>query len=474
MSVAPDDTSGGHGVRRTRHIPRSAACHHESVDTRLPQADPVCDAATARHTAVHVRTPAPAGGPGVGGSGLRRCAILAARCRDPCLTTVCDPTPHLGANGIMKEVIAMPSEASPAPESLQTPRPRAALADDHASAVLERYLRDVRRFPVLSHARERALSQNLQESRQQWRHLLLEHLVHVPLVLAWGPRLHRVAGQMRRVVQQQDPPPQTVLALRASMRALLQDWEWQLVFLQQAWRRFDRAMMLATTTRQSRRALTYVATLGYSLAELGALWRDLSDVDSLAEQAKQAMVLHNLRLVLKVAGTLRAPGVPLSDLIQDDNPGLLRAVDGFDYRRNCKFSTYAVWWIRQAIHRGRAAQALVRVPEYLHADAQRVHRTYDAFITTHGHAPTAQDLAQRLGLPLARVQWSLDHPPEPLSLDSPVPGQGRTLQQVLPRYAHARERGGADPAHAASPHPARPGVLNITGDDHHLPVLWPG
>src|SRR5258707_1125260 len=129
----------------------------QAAVARLPQADPVCDAATVRHTAVHVRTPSPAGGPGVGGSGLRRCAVLAARCRDPCLTTVCDPTPHLGANGIMKEVIAMPSEASHAPESLQTPRPRAALADDHASAVLERYLRDVRRFPVLSHARERAL-----------------------------------------------------------------------------------------------------------------------------------------------------------------------------------------------------------------------------------------------------------------------------------------------------------------------------
>jgi RNA polymerase sigma factor (sigma-70 family) len=326
---------------------------------------------------------------------------------------------------------------------------------------LDRYLRDVRRLPLLSHAREQALGQQIQASRQQWQHLLLEHLVHVPLVLAWWPRLrrgalplttvchagspptadawhtalqdlHSLAGQMRRVVQQQDTPPQTVLALRATMRTLFQDWEWHLEFLQQAWRRFDRAITLATTTRQSRRALAYVATLGYSLAELSALRRDLSDCSSLAEQAKQELVLHNLRLVVRVASMFRSTGVPFSDMIQDGNLGLMRAVDSFDYRRNLKFSTYAVWWIRQAIHRSSASHALVRVPEYLHKDVHRVRRAYDAFVTTHGHAPTTQDMAQRLGIPLERVQRSLEYTPELISLDSPLPGQDRTLQQVLP------------------------------------------
>jgi RNA polymerase sigma factor (sigma-70 family) len=256
-----------------------------------------------------------------------------------------------------------------------------------------------------------------------------------PTADAWHTALqglHSLAGQMRRVVQQQDTPPQTVLALRASMRTSFQDWEWHLAFLQQAWRRFDRAMTLATTSRQSRRALAYVATLGYSLAELGALWRDLSDCSSLAEQAKQELVLHNLRLVVRVANMFRATGVPLSDLIQDGNLGLMRAVDSFDYRRNLKFSTYAVWWIRQAIHRGSAAHALVRVPEYLHKDMHRVRRASDAFVTVHGHAPTAQDMARRLGIPLERVQWCLEYTPEILSLDSPLPGQDRTWQQVLP------------------------------------------
>jgi RNA polymerase sigma factor (sigma-70 family) len=245
--------------------------------------------------------------------------------------------------------------------------------------------------------------------------------------------LHSLACQMRHVAQPQNTHQfQTVPALQATMRTLLQDWEWQLGFLPQAWRRFDRAMTLATTTQQCLRAMSYWAILGYSLAELWALWRDLSHLSSLAEQAKQEMVMGNLRLVVSVAGKFRSTGLPLSDLIQEGNIGLMRAVDGFDYRRNLKFSTYAVWWIRQAIYRARASQALVRVPEYLHETAQRVRQAHDTFVTTHGRAPTAQDIAQRVDIPLERVQWSLDHTPEPISIDSPLPGQDRTLRHVLP------------------------------------------
>ena len=142
--------------------------------------------------------------------------------------------------------------------------------------------------------------------------------------------------------------------------------------------------------------------------------------------------MGNLRLVVSVAGKFRYTGLPFSDLIQEGNIGLMRAVDGFDYRRNLKFSTYAVWWIRQAIHRARASQSLVRVPEYLHENAQRVRQAHDTFVATHGRAPTAQEIAQRVDIPLERVQWSLENTPEPISIDSPLPGQDWTLRHVLP------------------------------------------
>ena len=329
----------------------------------------------------------------------------------------------------------MPPVASNVSEFVQTNGKQAVHADDNDSAVLKRYLRDVRRFTLLSREHERTLGKQIQEGRNQWRHLLLEHLLQVPLLLAWWPRLrrgtlplttvcrpgttpaaeefkttlpglHNLSCQMRGVMQQQDVPQlQAVPALRATMRALMHDWDWQLEFLQQTWRRFDTAMRLATNAQQSRRATCYAVTLGYSVEELYPLWIDLSHLHTLVEQAKQEMVICNLRLVVSVACKFRYTGLPLSDLIQEGNIGLMRAVDGFDYRRNLKFSTYAVWWIRQA---------------------------HDTFVATHGRAPTAQEIAQRVDIPLERVKWSLENTPEPISIDSPLPGQERALSQLLP------------------------------------------
>ena len=121
-------------------------------------------------------------------------------------------------------------------------------------------------------------------------------------------------------------------------------------------------MTRATVAGQCRRAACYVAPLGYSMETLCLLWHDLCRVYTVMEQAKQEMVNHNLRLVISVVYKFRYTGMSLSDLIQDGNIGLMRAVDNFDYRRDLKFSTYAIWWIRQAIHRAGSSQSLMRLP----------------------------------------------------------------------------------------------------------------
>lgn len=344
----------------------------------------------------------------------------------------------------------------------QTDGRRAIHADDAESALLKRYLRDVRRASLLSRERERALAKQIQESRGEWQHLLLEHLLHVPLLLTWWPRLRRGALPMTALCRPGAIPPaaeckatlqglhslhcqlleavqqrganqvQTVSALRATMRALLHDWDWQLEFLRRAWGRFDTAMTMAAAATPPRQATCYAVTLGYSVGELRALWHDLSHLHTLMEQAKQEMVTRNLRLVVSVASKFRYTGLPLSDLIQEGNIGLMRAVDGFDYRRNFKFSTYAIWWIRQTIHRATSAQSLMRLPEYLHENARRVRQAHDAFVAEHGRAPSAEEIAQRFNLPVERVQWSLENTPEPVSIDSPLPGQDRTLSNLLP------------------------------------------
>ena len=354
----------------------------------------------------------------------------------------------------------MPTVSSPHSTRMKTEKKPSIRID--GNECLERYLRDVRRYAVLSRESERALAKQILESRTQWQEQLLEHLLHIPLLLAWGPRLCQgtvrltslcrpgatptvtefkailqrlrpLRDHMREVVQEQDvQQANTILTLQATMRALLHDLDWHPEFFQQAWHKFHTAMTRATVAGQYRRAAYYVATLGYSMEALRLLWHDLCRVYTVMEQAKQEMVNHNLRLVISVVYKFRYTAMPLSDLIQDGNIGLMRAVDNFDYRRDLKFSTYAIWWIRQAIHRASSSQSLMRLPEYCRDNVRRVHQVLDAFIVEHGRTPTPQEIAQRTDIPLARIAWSLEHTPEQISIDNPPPGQQWPLRELLP------------------------------------------
>jgi RNA polymerase primary sigma factor len=238
---------------------------------------------------------------------------------------------------------------------------------------------------------------------------------------------------MRQIVQEQGlPQVHAVEPLQAAMRELLQGLDWHPEFLHQAWHKFHTAMTRATVTGHYRRAACYVVTLGSSMEALRLLWHDLCRVYTVMEQAKQEMVNHNLRLVISVVYKFRYTGMPLSDLIQDGNIGLMRAVDNFDYRRDLKFSTYAIWWIRQAIHRASSSQSLMRLPEYCRDNVRRVHQVVDTFIVEHGRTPTPQEIAQRTDIPLERVAWSLEHIPEQISIDNPLPGKQWPLRELLP------------------------------------------
>jgi len=178
-------------------------------------------------------------------------------------------------------------------------------------------------------------------------------------------------------------------ALRTAMRALLQPLLWQPLFLQQAWSRFDTTMAAASPARQHRQSARFLSTLGYSLRTLQRIWHTLHHLQARVEYAKQELTTRNLRLVISVAREFTYTGLPLTDLIQEGNIGLMRAVEKFDYRRNLKFSTYAVWWIKQAIRRAVFEQgALIRVPEYMYESARQVSKSREALTTTLGRSPT--------------------------------------------------------------------------------------
>jgi RNA polymerase sigma factor (sigma-70 family) len=149
-------------------------------------------------------------------------------------------------------------------------------------------------------------------------------------------------------------------------------------------------------------------------------------------RARSRFVEGNLRLVVSVARTFQGRGLPLADLVQEGNAGLLRAVDGFDWRRGFKFSTYAVWWIRQAIQRSLSEQGhSLRLSSTGADDLARVKRTIEIFEDEHRRRPTIDEVVASTGLPAHRVARILDATTPLLSLDAPSTTADETAHESL-------------------------------------------